>query len=40
MFTSKTLLIKIYLCRYRGGIRFSVDTKVQKSKLILKNDVS
>ena len=39
-FTSKTLLIDFSLHRYRGGIGFSVDTKVLKSKLILKNDVS
>ena len=39
-FASKTLLMDFSLHRYRGGIGFSVDTKVLKSKLILKNDVS
>ena len=39
-FTSKTVLKIFPLRRYTEVLVFSVDTKVQKSKLILKNDVS
>ena len=38
--TSKTLPTIFGLCRYCGVLGISVDTKVQKSRLILKNDVS
>ena len=39
-FTSKTVLKIFPLRRYTEVLVFSVDTQVQKSKLILKNDVS
>jgi hypothetical protein len=37
--TSKTLPTIFGLCRYCGVLGISVDTEVQKSRLILKNDV-
>lgn len=40
LWTSKTLLKDSPLHRYWGVLGISVDTKVQKSRLILKNDVS